>query len=95
MGLAAVYGSAQQGAKEIIGIDINPKKEKISKVFGCTKFINPQDYGDKPIQDVLIEMTDGGCDYTFECIGNVKTMRAALEACHRGWGQSIVIGNEW
>ncbi|KPM03549.1 alcohol dehydrogenase class-3-like protein [Sarcoptes scabiei] len=92
VGLAAVYGSAQQGAKEIIGIDINPKKEKISKVFGCTKFINPQDYGDKPIQDVLIEMTDGGCDYTFECIGNVKTMRAALEACHRGWGQSILIG---
>ena len=59
--------------------------------LGCTEIVNPKDH-QKPIQDVLVEMTDGGCDYTFECIGNVKVMKAALEACHKGWGQSIIIG---
>eukprot|EP00158_Paraphelidium_tribonemae_P002158 Partr_v1_DN25164_c0_g1_i1_m76874 putative alcohol dehydrogenase len=59
--------------------------------MGCTEFVNPA-ASDKPVQQTLVEMTDGGCDYTFECIGNVKTMRAALEACHKGWGQSIIIG---
>lgn len=62
-----------------------------AKAFGCTEFVNPKDH-QRPIQEVLVEMTDGGCDYTFECIGNVEIMRAALEACHKGWGESVIIG---
>ncbi len=63
----------------------------MAKRFGCNEFVNPKDHS-KPIQEVLVEMTDGGLDYTFECIGNVATMRAALESCHKGWGTSIIIG---
>ncbi|GFQ80595.1 alcohol dehydrogenase class-3, partial [Trichonephila clavata] len=63
----------------------------LARKFGCTEFINPLDHK-KPIQEVLIDLTDGGLDYTFECIGNVNTMRAALESCHKGWGQSVIIG---
>lgn len=62
-----------------------------AKNFGFTEFVNPQDY-EKPIQDVLVELTDGGLDYTFECVGNVRTMRAALESCHKGWGVSTIVG---
>lgn len=62
-----------------------------AKQFGITECVNPKDY-EKPIQDVLVEMTDGGLDYTFECVGNVQTMRAALESCHKGWGVSTVVG---
>ena len=91
VGLAAAYGCQQRGAKDIIGVDINPEKFEVAKKFGCTRFVNPKDH-DRPIQDVLIELTDGGLDYTFECIGNVQTMRAALEACHKGWGTSVIIG---
>lgn len=91
VGLAAVFGAKQRGAKEIIAVDINPSKEEAARKFGCTKFVNPKDYN-KPIQEVLVEMTDGGLDYTFECIGNIHTMRAALEACHKGWGTSTIIG---
>lgn len=92
VGLSAIFGAKQRGAKKIFAVDINPKKEKYAKLFGSTDFINPKDYPDKKIQDVLVELTDGGCDYTFECIGNVNTMRAALEACHKGWGTSVIIG---
>ena len=91
VGLAVANGCKQRGAREIIGVDINPSKFEIAKKFGFTSFINPKDHS-RPIQDVLIELTDGGLDYTFECIGNVQTMRAALEACHKGWGTSIIIG---
>ena len=91
VGLAAAFGAKQRGAKDIIGVDINPAKFEVAKKFGCTRFVNPKEY-DRPIQDVLIEMTDGGLDYTFECIGNINTMRAALEACHKGWGTSVIIG---
>ncbi|XP_054718746.1 alcohol dehydrogenase class-3-like [Uloborus diversus] len=91
VGLAVAMGCRERGASRIIGVDINPEKFEIAKKFGCTEFVNPKDH-DKPIQDVLIELTDGGLDYTFECIGNVATMRAALESCHKGWGQSIIIG---
>ncbi len=80
-----------RGAKRIIGVDVNPDKFEVAKKFGCNEFVNPKDY-DKPIQEVLIELTDGGLDYTFECIGNVATMRAALESCHKGWGTSVIIG---
>ncbi|CEG38288.1 s-glutathione dehydrogenase class iii alcohol dehydrogenase [Plasmopara halstedii] len=96
VGLAVVMGAKAAGARKIIAIDINPKKFPIAKDFGATQCVNPKDYGDRPIQDVLIEMTEedgyGGLDYTFECIGQPETMRAALECCHKGWGQSCIIG---
>lgn len=91
VGLAVAMGCRERGASRIIGVDINSWKYDVAKKFGCTEFVNPKDHN-KPIQEVLIEMTDGGLDYTFECIGNVATMRAALEACHKGWGQSVIIG---
>ncbi|XP_077999154.1 alcohol dehydrogenase class-3-like [Glandiceps talaboti] len=91
VGLAVIMGCKVAGATRIIGVDINPDKFDIAKQFGATEFINPKDF-DKPIQQVLVEMTDGGLDYTFECIGNVHTMRAALESCHKGWGVSTIIG---
>ncbi len=70
---------------------MNESKYDLAKRFGATDFLNPKSF-DKPIQQVLIEMTDGGVDYSFECIGNVEVMRSALECCHKGWGQSIIIG---
>eukprot|EP00126_Sphaerothecum_destruens_P002700 Sdes_comp16124_c0_seq1m5354 len=91
VGLAAVMGCKAAGAKRIIGVDVNDQKRDIALKLGCTEFINPKNF-DKPIQDVLIESTDGGCDYTFECVGNVNLMRAALESCHKGWGVSVIIG---
>ena len=77
--------------RRIIGIDLNPLKWDLAQQFGATEFVNPKSY-DRPIQEVLVEMTDGGVDYSFDCTGNVKVMRAALECCHKGWGQSIIIG---
>lgn len=91
VGLAAIMGSVKAGATRIIAIDINPDKWPAARQFGATEFLNPKDY-DKPTQQVLIEKTDGGLDYTFECVGNVATMRSALEACHKGWGVSTVVG---
>ncbi|XP_049764650.1 alcohol dehydrogenase class-3 [Schistocerca cancellata] len=91
VGLAVAMGCRAAGAKRIIGIDINPSKFEIAKKFGCTEFVNPKEH-EKPIQEVLIEMTDGGLDYTFECVGNVDLMRAALESCHKGWGVSTIVG---
>ncbi|XP_045767028.1 alcohol dehydrogenase class-3-like [Maniola jurtina] len=91
VGLAVALGCKVSGASRIIGVDTNPDKFEIARKFGVTEFVNPKDH-DKPIQQVLIDMTDGGLDYTFECIGNVNTMRAALEAAHKGWGESIIIG---
>jgi S-(hydroxymethyl)glutathione dehydrogenase/alcohol dehydrogenase len=91
IGLASVIGAKMAGAKKIIAIDINPSKFEIAVELGATDCINPRDH-DKPIQDVIIELTDGGVDYSFECIGNVELMRAALECCHKGWGESIIIG---
>ena len=84
-------GAVKAGASRIIGVDLNPNKFQVAKEFGCTDCVNPKDY-DKPIQQVLVEMTDGGLDYTFECVGSVHTMRQALESCHKGWGESIIIG---
>jgi len=78
-------------ASRIIGIDVNPSKFEIARQLGATDVINPKDY-DRPIQEVLVELTDGGVDYSFECIGNVNVMRAALECCHKGWGESVIIG---
>nr|XP_022313162.1 alcohol dehydrogenase class-3-like [Crassostrea virginica] len=91
VGLAVAMGCRQAGAKRIIGIDINPDKFELGKKFGVTEGVNPKDHS-KPIQEVLVEMTDGGLDFTFECIGNTACMRAALESCHKGWGVSTIIG---
>ena len=91
IGLAAVIGARMVGAGRIIGIDTNPDKFAMARKLGATDCINPRDY-DKPIQDVIIELTDGGVDYSFECIGNVDVMRSALECCHKGWGESVIIG---
>lgn len=91
IGLSVVIGAQKAGATRIIGVDINESKYDLAKKFGATDCVNPQKV-DKPIQDVIVEMTDGGVDYSFECIGNVNVMRSALECCHKGWGESIIIG---
>lgn len=91
IGLSAIIGAAMAKASRIIAIDINESKFDLAKKLGATDFINPKDY-DKPIQEVIVELTDGGVDYSFECVGNVNLMRSALECCHKGWGESIIIG---
>ena len=91
IGLAAIIGATMAKASRIIAVDINESKFELAKELGATDCINPNDY-DKPIQDVIVEMTDGGVDYSFECIGNVNVMRSALECCHKGWGESVIIG---
>lgn len=91
IGLAVIQGARQAKAGRIIAIDLNPDKFGLAKVMGATDCINPKDHS-KPIQDVIVEMTDGGVDFSFECIGNVHVMRSALECCHKGWGESIIIG---
>ena len=91
IGLAVILGAKQAGASRILGIDINPSKFDRAREMGATDTVNPKDH-DRPIQEVIVEMTDGGVDYSFECIGNVDVMRAALECCHKGWGESVIIG---
>lgn len=91
IGLAVIQGLKKANAKRIIAVDTNPRKWALAKKMGATDFVNPKEF-DRPIQEVLVEMTDGGVDYSFECIGNVDVMRSALEACHKGWGESIIIG---
>nr|WP_202902777.1 S-(hydroxymethyl)glutathione dehydrogenase/class III alcohol dehydrogenase [Vogesella sp. EB] len=91
IGLSAIIGARMAGAGRIIGIDINEGKFELAKKLGATDVINPKTF-DKPIQDVIVEMTDGGVDFSFECIGNVNVMRSALECCHKGWGESVIIG---
>lgn len=92
VGLSVIQGCVKNGAAKIIVVDTNDGKEAWGKKFGATDFVNPTKLNGQSIQDKLIEMTDGGCDYTFDCTGNVGVMRAALEACHKGWGESIIIG---
>jgi len=91
VGLSVIEGARMAKAKRIIAIDVDPKKWEMAKQFGATEFVNPKDF-DKPIQQVLVDMTGGGVDYSFDCTGNVQVMRSALEACHIGWGQSVIIG---
>ena len=91
IGLSAIIGARLAKAGRIIAIDINESKFELARKLGATDCINPNDY-DKPIQEVIVELTDGGVDFSFECIGNVKVMRAALECCHKGWGESVIIG---
>ncbi len=91
IGLSVVQGAKMAKAKRIVCIDINEDKFEMAKKFGATDCINPKKF-DKPIQEVIVEMTEGGVDYSFECVGNVELMRSALECCHKGWGESIIIG---
>ncbi len=91
IGLAVVQGARQAKAGRIIAIDTNADKFELAKQMGATECVNPKDH-DKPIQQVIVEMTGWGVDHSFECIGNVNVMRAALECAHRGWGQSVIIG---
>jgi S-(hydroxymethyl)glutathione dehydrogenase / alcohol dehydrogenase len=92
IGLACVQGAVMAKASRIIAVDLNPSKWEMAKAMGATDFVNPADFKDTPIQQVIVDMTDGGVDYSFECIGNVKVMRSALECCHKGWGESTIIG---
>jgi len=92
IGLSVVQGAVMAKASRIICVDLNPSKWEMAKALGATDFVNPKDYPDTPIQQVIIDMTNGGVDYSFECIGNVHVMRSALECCHKGWGESIIIG---
>lgn len=90
IGLNVIQGARLAGASRIIGVDLNPSKVELARKFGMTDFINPKDVHD--VVEAIVDMTDGGADYSFECIGNVNTMRQALECCHKGWGESIVVG---
>ncbi|WP_414502930.1 S-(hydroxymethyl)glutathione dehydrogenase/class III alcohol dehydrogenase [Zymobacter sp. IVIA_5232.4 C2] len=91
IGLSVIQGAVMAKAGRIIAVDINPSRFELARQLGATDCINPQEHS-LPIQEVLIDMTDGGVDYSFECIGNVEVMRQALECCHKGWGESIIIG---
>ena len=91
IGLNVIQGARMVGANKIIGVDINSSKSGLANKFGMTHFVNPTDLGDDLVSH-LVELTKGGADYSFECIGNVAVMRQALECCHKGWGESIIIG---
>jgi S-(hydroxymethyl)glutathione dehydrogenase/alcohol dehydrogenase len=91
IGLAVIQGAVMAKAGRIIAIDTNPSKFELARQLGATDCVNPRD-SSTPIQQVIVDMTDGGVDYSFECIGNVDVMRAALECCHKGWGESVIIG---
>jgi S-(hydroxymethyl)glutathione dehydrogenase/alcohol dehydrogenase len=89
IGLNVVQGARMVGANMIVGVDLNPQREALARKFGLTHFINPKG---KDVVAEIVELTGGGADYSFECIGNVEVMRQALECCHRGWGVSVIIG---
>mgnify|MGYP001813279169 FL=1 len=91
IGLSVVQGAVMAGASRILAIDLNEDKFEMARMLGATDFVNPSNY-DQPIQDVVVDLTDGGVDYSFECIGNTEVMRSALECCHKGWGESVIIG---
>ncbi len=91
IGLSVIQGAVMAKASRIIGVDLNPAKFEFARQMGATECVNPKDHS-APIQEVIVQMTDGGVDYSFECVGDVKVMRAALECCHKGWGESTIIG---
>ena len=91
VGLGAIQGAVMAGASRIVAIDVNEEKEEFARSLGATDFINPKDH-DSLIQEVVVDLPDGGVDYSFECVGNVDLMRSALECCHKGWGESVIIG---
>ena len=90
IGLNVIQGARLVGADRIIGVDINPARRALAEKFGMTDFLNPKDVDD--VVAAIVDLTDGGVDYSFECIGNVDVMRQALECCHKGWGESVIIG---
>ena len=92
IGLNVIQGARMVGADKIIGVDLNPARESIARKFGMTHFVNPSEVGGDKVVQALVDLTGGGADFSFECIGNTTTMRQALECCHRGWGESIIIG---
>ena len=92
IGLNVIQGARLAGADRIVGIDLNPAKRALAERFGMTDFVNPKEIGNDRVVEAVVDITDGGADYSFECIGNVEVMRQALECCHRGWGESIIIG---
>jgi S-(hydroxymethyl)glutathione dehydrogenase/alcohol dehydrogenase len=92
IGLNVIQGARMAGADKIVGVDLNPKKKALAETFGMTDFVNPDDVGADKVVEAVVDLTGGGADYSFECIGNVNTMRQALECCHRGWGVSVIIG---
>src|SRR5688572_9798006 len=92
IGLNVVQGARMVGADMIVGVDINPEREALGRTFGMTHFVNPKELGGKDLVAHIVELTDGGADYSFECVGNTTLMRQALECCHRGWGKSVIIG---
>jgi S-(hydroxymethyl)glutathione dehydrogenase/alcohol dehydrogenase len=91
IGLSVIQGAVMAKAGRIVCVDINEDKFEMARMLGATDFVNPKDHDD-PIQDVIVDLTDGGADYSFECVGNVNLMRSALECCHKGWGESVIIG---
>jgi len=91
IGLSVVQGAVMAGASRIVAVDLNEDKFEMARMLGATDFVNPSKF-DQPIQDVIVDMTGGGVDYSFECIGNTNVMRSALECCHKGWGESVIIG---
>ncbi|WP_203074461.1 S-(hydroxymethyl)glutathione dehydrogenase/class III alcohol dehydrogenase [Falsiroseomonas ponticola] len=92
IGLNVIQGARMVGADRIIGVDLNPAREAMARKFGMTDFINPNEVGHDKVVQAIVDLTGGGADFSFECIGNVKVMRQALECTHRGWGESIIIG---
>lgn len=92
IGLNVIQGARMVGADKIVGVDLNPSKKPLAETFGMTDFVNPDEVGRDKVVEAIVDITDGGADYSFECIGNVNTMRQALECCHRGWGESVIIG---
>ncbi len=91
VGLSVVQGAVMAQASRIVAVDLNPLKWATAQALGATDYVNPKDY-DRPIEQIIVDMTNGGVDYSFECIGNVHVMRSALECTHKGWGQSVIIG---
>jgi S-(hydroxymethyl)glutathione dehydrogenase / alcohol dehydrogenase len=92
IGLNVIQGARMVGADKIIGVDINPAKRAMAEKFGMTDFINPREIGDDKVVQAIVDLTGGGADFSFDATGSVKVMRQALECCHRGWGESIIIG---
>ena len=92
IGLNVIQGARMVGADKIIGVDINPSKVEMARKFGMTHFVNPKEVGNNKVVEAIVDITGGGADFSFECIGNTTTMRQSLECCHRGWGESIIIG---
>ena len=92
IGLNVIQGARMAGADKIIGVDLNPGRIDMAQRFGMTDFINPDEVGRDKVVQAIVDLTGGGADFSFECIGNVATMRQALECCHRGWGESVIIG---